>query len=254
MERIALVLLLLLGSFSGSAQTEGVCIPTGGKDALDKLFEQELNYPAVAKEAGIKGETVITLHLAPDGAVRSMEVGRPLCPECDAEALRVVRMVRWKPATAGEACTGKDIYLSVPFEPGKDKRWQKSRHTHSGGVFDLPADTALIVLGPKQLDKQIVPGIPNGMSGLPTYIGREMRYPAEAFRYSLDGTVKLEFIVEPTGSISNMQVIEDVGGGCTDEAMRLLYRIPWSPGLKNGHRVRSVLQVSIRFDLPKRTR
>jgi protein TonB len=81
-----------------------------------------------------------------------------------------------------------------------------------------------------------------------------MRYPPEAFRYSLDGTVRLEFVVEPSGTLSNLHAIEDVGGGCTDEAMRLVQKIQWLPGQKAGQRVRSILQVSIRFDLPKEAR
>ncbi|MFN3876468.1 MAG: energy transducer TonB, partial [Flavobacteriales bacterium] len=92
------------------------------------------------------------------------------------------------------------------------------------------------------------------MAGLPAYIGKEMRYPLEAMRYSLEGAVKLEFIVEPTGSISNMQVLESLGGGCTDEAIRLIHRIGWQPAVKDGRRVRSVLQVPIRFSLPKEGR
>ena len=204
----------------------------GGKPALDKLFEQELLYPAVALEAGIKGEVVITNHLQPDGAVKDVAVGRSLSPECDAEALRLIRMVRWKPTTAGELCSGKDHYLAVPFDPAKYKRWNKGRHARSNAVFQLPADTANTVYQAKQLDVLVAPEIPNGMQGLPRYIADHMKYPPEAYRYSIDGTVRLEFVVEPTGTLSNMQVIEDVGGGCTDEAMRLIHRMAWLPGLQ----------------------
>ena len=237
-----------------SAQTEGTCMATGGKVALDRLFEQELNYPAVALEAGIKGEVVVTVHLEPNGALHDLSVGRTLSPECDTEALRLVRMVLWKPATAGETCSSKDHYLSIPFDPQRYKRWAKARHTHVGDVFQLPIAVGDTVRGAKQLDTQVAPDIPNGMRGLPTFIAREMRYPPEAYRYSLDGTVQLEFVVEPTGSLSNMHALQDVGGGCTDEAMRLMQRIAWKPGLRKGQRVRSTIQVSIRFDLPKEQR
>lgn len=228
----------------------------GGRSALDKLFEQELQYPAVALEAGIKGEVVIATRLEPDGSVNSIQVGKSLSPECDQEALRVARMILWRPETAGELCGSTEIFLAIPFEPGKYKRWLKDRAPRTGERFALPVaspDSAasLVVFQARQVDQHIAPGIPNGMAGLPAYIGKEMRYPSEAMRYSLEGTVKVEFVVEPTGSISNMHVLQSVGGGCTDEALRLLYRIPWQPAVKNGQRVRSVLQVPIRFDLPK---
>ncbi|WKZ65097.1 MAG: energy transducer TonB [Flavobacteriales bacterium] len=254
MTRALPFLLLAAASLAAHAQTEGTCMATGGKAALDKLFEQELHYPAVALEAGIKGEVVVTARLAPNGEVRSLRVGKALSPECDAEALRVARMVLWRPATAGELCSGQEQHLAIPFEPGRHKRWAKERKVRTGERFTLPADTSRSVHAPKQVDSQVQPAIPNGMSGLPSYIAREMRYPAEAMRYSLDGTVKAEFVVEPTGSVTNMHVLQDVGGGCTDEALRLLYRIPWEPGIKDGQRVRSSIQVSIRFDLPKERR
>jgi protein TonB len=250
----ALLLSCTLGLSTTHAQTEGTCMAVGGKPALDKLFEQELQFPAVALEAGIKGEVVITIHLQPDGAVKDVAVGRSLSPECDVEALRLIRMVRWKPTTAGELCAGKDHYLAVPFDPAKYKRWTKGRHARTNAVFQLPADTANTVYQAKQLDGLVAPEIPNGMQGLPRYIADHMKYPPEAYRYSIDGTVRLEFVVEPTGTLSNMQVIEDVGGGCTDEAMRLIHRMAWLPGQKAGKRVRSLLQVSIRFDLPKEAR
>jgi len=253
--RPLLVLLLTMAlAHPALAQTDGTCVAIGGRPALDKLFEQELNYPPAALEAGIKGEVVITVHLHPDGALRDITVGRTVSPECDAEALRLVRVVRWKPATSGELCSPKDHYLAVPFDPAKYKRWLKGRHAHTDPVFQLPADTSVQVYQAKQLDVFVAPVIPNGMAGLPKYIGQNMRYPPEAFRYSLDGTVRLEFVVEPSGTLSNLHAIEDVGGGCTDEAMRLVQKIQWLPGQKAGQRVRSILQVSIRFDLPKEAR
>ena len=254
MLRTALLFALLLLYSMLHAQTEGTCVATGGKAALDRLFEQELHYPAVANEAGIKGEVVVTVHLDPQGNVRDLAVGRPLSPECDAEALRLVRMVLWRPATSGETCSGKEHYLAVPFDPTRYRKWMKARHEQAGEVFQLATDSSMAVRSTRELDQQVSPAIPNGMQGLPAYIGREMRYPPEAFRYSLDGTVKLEFVVEPTGSLSNMHAVQDVGGGCTDEAMRLMHRIAWRPGVRDGQRVRSILQVSIRFDLPKEMR
>lgn len=250
---IASTLPLLLWTAS-IAQVDGVCMPTGGKTALDRLFEQELVYPAVALEAGIKGEVVVAARLDPQGNVRSLTIGRGLSPECDAEALRVVGHVLWKPATAGETCTSQDHYLAVPFDPSRYKRWTKSRHVREGEVFALPEDSNRTVHTARDLEKQVEPVIPNGMAGLPTFLNHELRYPAEAFRYSLEGTVRLEFVVEPSGTLSNMHAVQDVGGGCTDEAMRLMHRIAWRPGTINGHRARSILQVSIRFDLPKQAR
>lgn len=86
---------------------------------------------------------MVTTFLDPSGRTLSVVIGRSLCPECDAEALRVMHQVIWLPATPGEACSGKENYISVPFDPGKYKRWVKGRHERTGKVFDLPVDTSL---------------------------------------------------------------------------------------------------------------
>lgn len=236
------------------AQTEGLCIPTGGRAAVDRMLEQELNYPVVALEAGIKGDVVVAVRLDPTGKALERKVARSLSPECDTEALRVVGLVLWKPASAGEACSAKEVHITVPFDPAKQKRWLKSRHKRDGDAYALPVDSLLDVWSAKQLDRQVSPEIPNGMAGLPAYLSRELRYPQEAYRYSLEGTVTLEFVVEASGNLSNMHALQEVGGGCVEEAMRLMHRIAWKPGVRNGHRVRSSLQVSIRFTLPKEAR
>lgn len=241
----------IIVSLSSAAQTDGVCIPTGGYGALDHLFEQELTYPVVALEAGIKGDVVISTSVDPSGKTIGVHVARGLCPECDTEALRIMRLVNWRPATAGEACSGKELHIAVPFDPARYKRWLKARHKRDDDVFSLPQDESLTIHTSRQLETQMAPVIPNGMSGLPNHIAREMRYPPEAFRRSLEGTVKIEFVVEASGALSNMHVIEELGGGCVDEAIRLMHRIAWKPGVRDGKRVRSSLQVSIRFSLPK---
>ncbi|MBK9175668.1 MAG: TonB family protein [Flavobacteriales bacterium] len=221
---------------------------------MDRLLEQELDYPAVALEAGIKGEVIVAVRLDPTGKVLERKLARSLSPECDAEALRLAGLLLWKPATAGEACSGKEVHIAVPFDPVKQKRWLKSRHKREGEVWALPVDSVLDVFSAKHLDRQVAPEIQGGMSGLPTYLARELRYPPEAYRYSLDGTVTLEFVVEASGNLSNMHALQEVGGGCLEEAMRLMHRIAWNPGLRHGKRVRSTMQVSIRFTLPKEAR
>lgn len=254
MDHRFLFVLANLSLTAAMAQSADPCTMTGGRTALERLLEQEMHYPAEALEAGIKGEVVVGATLEANGTLKQLTIGNSLSYECDQEALRLVRMVIWQPVVAGADCSVKEHYLSVPFDPAKYKRWAKARHKAEGDPFALPVDTSMVVRTAKDLDSQVEPSITRGMAGLPTYLAQELRYPPEAFRYSLEGTVKLEFVVEPSGSLSNMHALQDVGGGCTEEAMRLMYRIPWKPGVKHGQRVRSSIQVIIRFSLPKQAR
>ncbi len=242
---------LLLTSTGLFAQRLEATQPMGGMAAVDRMVEQELNYPLSALEVGIKGDVTVVVGVHSDGTVQGMQVWKQVCPECDAEALRLASLIMWQPSTASEERGSADHYLVFSFDPGKYKRWKKSRTDRDAPVFDLPVADSLGVYLPRNLDTQVVPSIPKGNAGLGRYLADRMRYPEEAFRRSIEGNVKVQFVVEPSGSISNLVVMDELGGGCTAEAIRLVYKTPWAPGTKEGKRVRSHAEVSIRFTLPQ---
>lgn len=93
-----------------------VAIFRGGKDALPKFLAQNLNYPQIAIEEGIQGKCFIRFVIDKKGKISNVEVlkGVTNCPECDAEAVRVVsKMPKWKPAKVN----GKkvDSYFNLPI-------------------------------------------------------------------------------------------------------------------------------------------
>ena len=253
MPRYPIVLAALLSSASLFAQGSKAQ-PVGGQQAIDLLMEQDLRYPVAALEVGLKGDVIVMVHVLGDGSVTDLQVYRSLSPECDAEALRLMRLVRWQASTSDEERAAGDHYLTVNFDPGKYKRWLKVRPKRNAEVYNLPASDSLGVFSMKQLDQQAVPMVPGGMNGLSKHMAEEMNYPPEAYRYSIEGVVRLDFVVESSGALSNMRAIEELGGGCTAEAIRLLSQIAWAPGVSGGKRVRSSMQVSIRFTLPAHAR
>jgi protein TonB len=50
--------------------------------------------------------------------------------------------------------------------------------------------------------------------------------------------VVLRFVVEPSGLMTNIGVKNYVGGGCEEEAIRVLQLIKWYPAKKNDQLVR----------------
>jgi hypothetical protein len=59
----------------------------------------------------------------------------------------------------------------------------------------------------------------------------------------------LKFVVVPSGRISNLLTEKTVGGGCTEEAIRVVKMIRWIPGIKNQAAVRSWRTLDITFDI-----
>lgn len=58
------------------------------------------------------------------------------------------------------------------------------------------------------------------------------------------------FIVEPDGSLSDVKVLRGIGGGCDEEAVRVVKSMPrWTPGKQNGKVVRVAYTLPITFRL-----
>jgi len=97
---------------------------------------------------------------------------------------------------------------------------------------------------------QHMPEFPGGLSQLYTFIGKNIKYPQLAKETNIQGTVFLNFIVEKDGSISNVNILRSIGGGCDEEAMRVVKAMPhWKPGIQMGEFVRVSYNLPIKFTL-----
>ena len=95
-----------------------------------------------------------------------------------------------------------------------------------------------------------MPSFPGGITEMQNYLLNNIMYPGEAREISIQGTVYLSFIVEPDGSITNITILRGIGGGCEEEALRVVKRMPnWVPGKQNGHPVRVMLTLPVKFTL-----
>ena len=94
------------------------------------------------------------------------------------------------------------------------------------------------------------PEFPGGMEALYKYMDDNTQYPQEAKDNHISGKVFVTFVVEEDGSVSNVKVLRDIGGGCGREAARVVRSMPkWHPAKKNGEPVRAVFTLPINFTL-----
>jgi TonB family protein len=86
----------------------------GGEEALMKFIKNNLHYPKDAVEKGIEGRVTIRLVISSTGEVKDVTVLRGLDPSCDAEALRVIKMMpTWIPGKqSGKAIP---VYYTLPI-------------------------------------------------------------------------------------------------------------------------------------------
>lgn len=95
-----------------------------------------------------------------------------------------------------------------------------------------------------------MPEFPGGESSMRSYIQSNLQYPTMARESGIQGTVYVTFVVSKTGNISDIKVLRGIGGGCDEEAVRVIKSMPgWIPGKQNGKAVPVQFNLPIKFIL-----
>ena len=86
----------------------------GGAVEFMKWLTRNLQYPASARSRKIQGKVVAVFYVEKDGHVTGISITKSLSPECDREALRVLRkMPDWEPGIQNDQpCRTK---VSIPI-------------------------------------------------------------------------------------------------------------------------------------------
>jgi protein TonB len=94
------------------------------------------------------------------------------------------------------------------------------------------------------------PNPPGGMSGWNKYLADNLKYPTQARRMGVEGTVIVVFVINTDGTIQDVEVLRGIGGGCDEEAVKIVKAAPkWEPGKQRGKAVRTRMRLPIRFKL-----
>lgn len=91
----------------------------------------------------------------------------------------------------------------------------------------------------------------NGIAAFYRYIQEHMNYPSRARTMNVKGKVFVQFVIFPDGSVRDVEVIKGIGGGCDEEALRVVKESPirWLPGKQRGVPVKVRMVLPITFDL-----
>jgi len=89
----------------------------------------------------------------------------------------------------------------------------------------------------------LVEEMPELIGGLQA-LQKEVEYPERALRANIEGRVYVQFIVNEKGEVENPRVVRGIGGGCDEEALRVVKMAKFKPGLQRGRPVR------VQYNLP----
>ncbi len=91
---------------------------------------------------------------------------------------------------------------------------------------------------------------PGGYQAFYDYVGKKMKYPAQARRMGIEGKVYVQFVVDRDGTLTDVQAVKGIGAGCDEEAVRVIQGAPkWSPPKQRGKPVKQRIILPITFKL-----
>ncbi len=97
----------------------------------------------------------------------------------------------------------------------------------------------------------VYPRYPGGDDARLWFLRKNVRYPETALKAGVQGVVVVVFIIEIDGYLSHIEVTKGIGGGCDEEAIRVVKLMPrWEPARRNGKSVRVVVRMPIVFRMP----
>lgn len=203
--------------------------PIGGITAMIEAIQSKLVFPIEAKEKGIIGKVFIEFIIEPDGTTSNHKVIKGIGGGCDEEAMRamVAANVQWNPGKQKNMAVRQKYVIPIRF--GEVPVAQEAN-----GVYLQAEESA---------------GPVGGMEVLYNEINTNLKIPVDARRNSISGKVFIEMIIEPDGSTSNHRIIKGIGGGCDEEALRVLSQAStkWHPANHGGKVVRQKVVLPVMF-------
>ena len=218
----------------------------GGVEALMDFVGKNVKYPEEAKEKEISGRVFVSFVIEKDGSVSNVKVLRGIGGGCDEEAIRVIKaMPKWTPGKQ----KGKPVRVNyqIPINFKLDDGQMPVKKSDVNKV-DMKPDKN----GVYQIVEEM-PQFPSGETKMMEYIAKNINYPQEARDKGIEGRVFIGMVIEKDGSVSNVRVLRGIGGGCDEEAVRVISSMPkWKPGKVGGEPVPVSYMLPVNFKLQEK--
>ena len=146
-------------------------------------------------------------------------------------------------------------FSSYTVVPTEDTTWEDTGYDGPGaeqGAGTGTVNSAAMYEG-KLYDLgsvEVAPEFPGGQKAFAKFLGSNIRYPVAARESNIQGKVYIGFVVEKTGELSDLKIVKGIGGGCDEEALRVLKTSPaWKPGMAEGKPVRTSYIFPVTFQI-----
>ena len=214
---------LALPSQSGEGDDAYTAVETmpryeGGGAALMKFIASNLKWIP----GGKNGRLIMQFVVKKDGTVGDVKVLRPLSPEQDAEAERVVRMLKFTPGMM----QGKpvDVWYTLPvsFRSKADAKPASPRTAPAAGE-SIAGDDAYTAV-------ETMPRYEGGGAALMKFIASNLKW----IPGGKNGRLIMQFVVKKDGTVGDVKVLRPLSPEQDAEAERVVRMLKFTPGMMQG--------------------
>ena len=184
--------------------------------------ERPSSYTADAMLAGVEGSLKLECVVNADGTVGDIRVVQPLFPSLDEEAVKSLKRWMFRPGTRDGQPVAVLVEIEHAFTMGGKRRGP-------GRVY-MPGEHG--VTAPR--------------------VHRETRavYPASPGTSPPLGSVMVDVVVRPDGTVASPKVMKGVAPALAAAALEAVRQWRFAPGWKDGKPVSTRVTVEVRFAMP----
>ena len=194
-----------------------------GTEGLMAFFAENLQYPVQAEEVGLEGRVLVNFVVEKDGSVSNVEVAESVDSLLDAEAVRVVELMK-------------------AWTPGKNEAGEAVRVKYT-----VPVN---FMLDGSRDEVEQMPEFPGGMDAYIQFMNDNLKYPAECEANKIEGRVLVQVVIDKEGNVTNVELKKSVNEQLDAEALRVVKAMPkWTPGQDGGEAVDVKYVIPVTFRL-----
>ena len=148
----------------------------------------------------------------------------------------------WNPGKQRGQAVNVDYTIPVQFALDGDKMAKQEAIAVTKVPTQRPDGVFVVV--------EEMPEFPGGEMALRSFIGRTIKYPADAIKDSIQGKVFVTFVVKADGTVGDAKIARGVHPLLDNEAIRVINSLPaWKPGKQGGEAVSVSYTVPVQFVL-----
>jgi len=226
--------------------------PIAGWKTTKEFIKRQMVYPQSDLENKRSGKVIVSLDVDKDGNAYNHSVVSSFSDEASKEALEIAKLILWKPGNIDGIAKDMSTKIEIVFSA---KNYMRQLKKSSGSISpDLkhPSSESYKIYSTSETNTQAAICFTDPKMTFEKYVAQNMVFPEKAKELEISGAVRLTFVVERNGKTSNIVIEKSVGGGCDNEAVRLIENTVWYPAVRNDSLVRSSVTRDIIFKFGER--